>query len=418
MKLKQLLLLIAVLLISCFLSFSLFGQAPTAGLLCHFKFTGNMTNTGPASITAAGTGTSYTADKFGNANSALQLAGNTSSYVTFTDNGNLDFTGNFTVSFLFYFTGTSASGMIDNCLNYNGWGVWCWNVNGPWNIQFNFRNGSVGSTLTQFNANTWYHVTAVRNSGTISVYLNGALKQTATEGTQTPSYPIEPIAGAMAFASMTPPRYNPYAGKMDEIRIYNRALTATEIAQLASFTLPLQLGDLTALKKPTGIQLNWETFSEQNTSHFEIERSLDGTSFTPIGNINAAGNSSSTRSYTYTDIQAPAKTIFYRLKMVDLDRTYKYSPVIAIKNSSALVTLELFPNPATDVIRVQIPSDRKEKTSIRITDASGKQVHTESLQLNEGTNAISIPISHLPTGTYYLIVETESGKQSRSFIKM
>lgn len=417
MKLRQVLLFIIILLTSCFLSFSLFAQAPTAGLLCHFKFGNDMINSGPASITAAGTGTSFTTDKFGNANSALQLAGNTNSYVTFTDNGNLDFTGNFTASFLFYFTGTANSGMLDNCLNYNGWGVWCWNVNGPWNIQFNFRNGSVGSTLTQFNANTWYHVTAVRNSGTISVYLNGALKQSATEGTQTPSYPIAPIAGAMAFAAMTPPRYNPYAGKMDEIRIYNRALTTTEIAQLASFTLPLQMGEFTAVKQSAGIKLNWHTFSEQNTSHFDIERSIDGNNYTVIGNVNAAGNSTSTQYYSYTDLQAPAKTVFYRLRMVDLDGTYRYSQVVAIKNNTNLIAMTLFPSPATDVIQLQIPSERKEMAKLMIVDAAGKQVHTQSLQLNEGTNAVSIPVSHLPAGTYYLITETESGKQSGSFIK-
>ncbi|NOT50313.1 MAG: T9SS type A sorting domain-containing protein [Chitinophagaceae bacterium] len=422
MKLKQLLLFIVILLASCFLSFSIFAQPTTAGMLAHFRFNGNTTNSGTATVSATTVSTSYTTDPQGNANSAVQFAGNLNSYVDFVDNGNLDFTGtnNFTVAFSFFFNGSSTSGLVDNCLNYGGWGVWLWStVAGTWNLQFNYKNNSVGSAAaTNFIPNRWNHVTAVRNNGTISLYVNGAFRLSAAEGTTTPTYPINMQAGAMCYGSFTPPRYNPFGGKIEELRVYNRALSGAEIAILAPWSLPLQLGDFTALKKPTGIQLNWKTISEQNTSHFEVERSLDGSNYTTIGSVTAAGNSSSDQYYIYTDMQAPAKTVFYRLKMVDLDRKFTYSPVIAVKNNSSLLTLDLFPNPASDVLQVQIPSERKEATKINIIDATGKQIHVQSIQLNEGTNAISIPVNHLLKGTYYLVVESEDGRQSRSFIKM
>jgi hypothetical protein len=413
MKLKKLLLLFVLLVTSCLLSFSIFGQAPAAGLVAYFPLNGNTTNSGSATITAVTTGTSYTTNKFGQANAAMQFAGSTSSYLAFIDNGNLDFTGNFTVSFLFYFTGTANAGMIDNCLNYNGWGVWCWNVNGPWNIQFNFRNGSVGSTLTQFTANTWHHVTAVRNNGTLSIYLNGALKQSATEGTQTPSYPIAPIAGAMGYT----PNYNPYAGRMDEIRIYNRALTVSEIMQLASFTLPVKMGEFTASKQGTGTKLNWETITETNTSHFEIEKSTDGTNFSKIGNVTAKGNSTDKTNYSYLDMSASSAVVYYRLKMVDLDGTATYSRVIILKNDVSLVSLSLFPNPAQDVLQVQLPSGKKQITQIAITDAAGKTVYAKAIHLSQGQNAISIPIQHLAPGTYHLISTTGEERQAKTFIK-
>ena len=103
--------------------------------------------------------------------------------------------------------------------------------------------------------------------------------------------------------------------------------------------------------------------------------------------------------------------------MVDIDNSFTYSQVIAIKNSSQLVSLELFPNPASDLIQVQVPCTQSGEANIRITDASGKQVYVKSFQLNGGVNALSIPVAGLPGGIYYLSKESKDGKQVISFVK-
>ena len=419
MKLKQLLLLFFLLITSCLLSFSLFAQT-TAGLLAHFKLDGNTTNTGPANVTASAISTTYTTNNAGGANKALQFGGSLTSYIDFTDNSNLDFTGtqNFTISFSFYFNGSTTSGLLDNCLNYGGWGVWLWStVAGTWNLQFNYKNNSVGSAAaTAFTIGTWHYVAAVRNNGTISLYIDGVFRLSAAEGTTAPTYPINMIAGAMAYGSFSPPRYNAFGGKIDEIRVYNRALSAAEIVTLTPFSLPSKLGDLTAAKKTSGIQLNWETFTEQNTSRFEIERSADGTHFNSIGNVAAAGNSADKKYYSFTDNLPSGGTNFYRLKLVDTDGALTYSKVVAVKNHN-LLTLQVFPNPVSDVLQVQFPLSKKEAVQINITDAAGKTVYTKQLQLNEGNNAVSIPVHHLPKGMYYLVVDGSSGRQSKTFIR-
>ena len=420
MKLKQLLLLFVLLITSCLLSFSLLAQT-TVGMLAHFKFDGSVTNLGSATVTGTATNTSYTTNNAGGTNKALQFGGNLNSLVDFTDNGNLDFSGttNFTISFSFFFNGSVTSGLVDNCLNYGGWGVWLWStVSGVWNLQFNYKNNSVGSAAaTNFTIGTWHHVAAVRNNGTISLYIDGVLRLSATEGTMTPSYPINMIAGAMAYGGYSPPRYNPFGGKIDELRIYNRALSAAEIITLTPFSLPSKLGDFTAAKQLSGIKLNWETLSEQNTSHFEVERSSDGTSFTSIGRVNASGNAADRQYYSYTDNQPVPGTNFYRLKLVDIDGALTYSRVIAVKNDKSLITLQLFPNPVSDVLQVQIPSAQKETVTIMITDAGGKTVYSTMQQLTEGNNAASIPVQHLSKGSYLLIINSREEKQTKFFIK-
>ncbi|MEQ1678237.1 MAG: LamG-like jellyroll fold domain-containing protein, partial [Chitinophagaceae bacterium] len=298
-------------------------------------------------------------------------------------------------------------------------GVWLWStVAGTWNLQFNYKNNSVGSAAaTAFVINKWHHVAAVRNNGTISLSIDGAFRLSSTEGTTAPTYPINMIAGAMAYGGFTPPRYNPFGGKIDEIRVYNRALTVSEIAVLTPYSLPLKLGDFTAAGKPAGIQLNWETITEQNTSHFEIEKSTDGINFSYLGRVTAAGNSTDKRTYSFTDVNPAPGTNFYRLKMADLDGTFTMSRVIAVKNGSNLVTMELFPNPASDVLQVQLPSAKKETVTLSITDGMGRNIYTRSVQLNEGNNAVSIPVLQLTRGMYYLVLDNKEGRQSRSFVK-
>ncbi len=420
MKFKQLLLLAVLLITSCLLSFSLFAQPTTVGMLAHFKLDGSATNLGPANITCTPVGTSFTTNNANVANKAIQFAGNVNSYVDFIDNGNLDFTGttNFTISFSFFFNGTSNGGLIDNCLNYGGWGVWFWQqVTGTWNIQFNYKNSSVGSAAaTAFTLNRWHHVAAVRNNGILSLYVDGVFRLSAAEGTMTPTYPLNTIAGAFSFSGYSPPRYNPLNGKMDEIRLYNRALSAVEIANLVGYSLPLKMGDFTATKKTSGIQLNWETITEQNTSHFEIEKSTDGNNFSNIGQVNAAGNSTDKLTYAFLDAAPGNRTNFYRLKMADIDGAFTYSRIIAVKNTNS-VGIELFPNPVNDVLQVQLASDKKEIATVTITDATGKNIYSKQTTLNEGNNAMSIPVWQLSKGLYHISISTDSNRQTSQFIK-
>lgn len=421
MNFRQIILVMILVLTSCFLCFSLFGQPTTTGMLAYFPLNGNTNKTGPANVSVTTVNTTYTTNNANVANNAVQFGGNLNSILDFTDNGNFDFTGttNFTISFSFFFNGSSTSGLLDNCLNYGGWGIWLWStVSGTWNLQFNYKNNSVGSAAaTAFTRGVWHHVAAVRNNGTISLYIDGVFRLSAPEGTMAQSYPINMIAGAMGYGSFSPPRYNPFGGKIDEIRIYNRALSAAEIGILAPFSLPLKLGQFNAVKKATGTELSWETLFELNTSHFDIEKSTDGSNWNSIGRVAAAGNAADKRSYTYFDASQNNGTVFYRLKMVDTDGTFTYSHVVAIKNETKLMTLQLFPNPVTDVLQIQIPSSGKQKGNLIVLDASGKTMLQKEIQLAEGNNATSIPVSHLPAGVYLLYVENETGRLTQRFIK-
>ena len=397
----------------------------TVGLIGYWPFSGNYTNTGSAPATASGVNTSFTTG-FGNVpNAAVQFQGNTGSYINFIDNGNFDFAGtnNFTVAFSFFFNGSSTSGLVDNCLNYGGWGIWLWStVSGIWNLQFNYKNNSVGSAAaTNFPIGTWHHATAVRNNGTISLYVDGIFRLSATEGTTAPTYPINMQAGAMCYGSFTPPRYNPFGGKIDELRIYNRALTAAEILILAGVTLPVKLTSFTGVNKNNIITLNWQTQYEQNSSYYSIQRSVDGVNFTNIITIPAKGNSSLPTNYQFTDNTAKdlanVKTVFYRLQMVDIDASKEHSGTVTVKLNTDKKELTVLQNPTGNDLRIQFSSSTKEIAHIIITDNSGRQLLTKQIQLNIGTVSTVIPVNVLAAGNYYITVTSTQGKQTKAFLK-
>jgi len=396
---------------------------PASGLIGYFNFNGSAVNSGSAGVTANPVGTSYTTNATNTPNKAILFGGTLSSYVDFADNGSMDFTGtnNFTVAFSFYFNGTSTGGLIDNCLNYGGWGVWLWStVAGTWNIQFNYKNNSVGSAAaTAFTKGAWHHVAAVRNNGTLSVYIDGVFRASAPEGTTAPSYPLNMIAGAFSYGGYTPPRYNPLNGKIDEITVYNRALSAAEVSTLSAFTLPLELVEFNGRTAGNGAVLNWKTTGEQNTESFDIERSTDGRSFTAVGNV-AAVNRSGDHNYTYSDNTISllgTQVVYYRLKQKDTDGRFAYSRIINLRLDNSKNTVLFYPNPVIHDANLSITVLKPEIVYGKIIDQAGRVVKQQQWSVSAGTTSFSIDLNLLAKGTYFLELKGVTIHERKQFVK-
>jgi hypothetical protein len=177
-------------------------------------------------------------------------------------------------------------------------------------------------------------------------------------------------------------------------------------------TLPLKLLDFSLQLANNKVQLNWITASEENTSHFEIEKSSDGRGFSKIGDVQAT-NRLSTNKYSFTDPEAFNNLAFYRLKMKDVDGKFNYSRTLSIR--SGVKGLQLYPNPAKDVLHLQI-SGAAETVQLQIIDAAGRIIKQQ--QWKTGTaSSITIDIGSLPKGKYFLAVQREFTKELNSFIK-
>ena len=176
-------------------------------------------------------------------------------------------------------------------------------------------------------------------------------------------------------------------------------------------TVPIELISFKGWNKGSINELEWSTASESNSDYFLVEKSLDGASFTAFAQIPAAGNSHTTKQYHAID-QNPAKGInYYRLKQVDFNRTFKYSPVISVINGAAgFYIRNIYPNPAEDEITVSTTSNTEGAMQILLYDYTGRELKRITDRIKPGDSSFDIDVSTLSAGWYMLRIMSPDGK--------
>jgi hypothetical protein len=147
--------------------------------------------------------------------------------------------------------------------------------------------------------------------------------------------------------------------------------------------------------------LNWKTVDEDNVHYFSIEKSNDGNSFKEFGKINA-NNSNSISNYNYKDIEVYGINNFYRLKIIDVDGSFKYSKIVLLKRADNTI-VTIWPNPFLEKINVNFKATKTGNLEIKITDLSGRMIKHENYNVLKGNNQLSIAMeSTIPSGVYLL----------------
>jgi Secretion system C-terminal sorting domain len=162
-------------------------------------------------------------------------------------------------------------------------------------------------------------------------------------------------------------------------------------AGLGSTILPVEIISFRAVEQNNKVILNWATASESNNSYFEIERSINGNQYQPIGRVAGIGTTSQTTHYSFTDFAPFITTNYYRLKQMDIDGRYKYSAILAIRFDKKLKkNVTISPNPVSDKINIRISSDAATNGGIRVINASGQTIYQQSERLVIGENLFTI----------------------------
>lgn len=162
------------------------------------------------------------------------------------------------------------------------------------------------------------------------------------------------------------------------------------IATAVPGTMPLTLLDFTAGEDNEKIELRWVTASEINVDRFEIEKSKDGAAFQKIGTLTARGNNSlSNTHYIYSDVQPTLKAQYYRIKMVDFDGQYTYSPTQRVNAAAGSGNAFLYPNPVKgNTITVHSIASLSAPLSYQIIDNLGQVI--QAALLNSGAQKVTI----------------------------
>ncbi|HMN04356.1 MAG TPA: hypothetical protein PKD45_01410 [Flavobacteriales bacterium] len=184
-------------------------------------------------------------------------------------------------------------------------------------------------------------------------------------------------------------------------------------------TLPVELLTLEARPRRPEAEVLWATTTEQGTSHFIVERSLDNEHFTPIGTMPAAGNSVFRTDYLFVDHKPYRGINYYRLQQVDLDgattRTHVVTAILADNDHRPTV----FPNPAKDVVNVSLNAPSDGIVTILLQDALGRVIASHQTAGKRGDQILEVPVDRLAKGWYNLRLMLPDGStlQSEGFLK-
>jgi ELWxxDGT repeat protein len=186
--------------------------------------------------------------------------------------------------------------------------------------------------------------------------------------------------------------------------------------------LPLQFLQFAAAEAKEGVQLNWTTSNERNTKNFEVQRSVDGSQFVNISTVTAAGQTSASKDYTWLDKEAYSQktsALYYRLRQVDNNGAYNYSKIAIIQLAAKpVVGLQISPNPATSVTRLNFTATMGSTAQLRIFNSNGQIVKSISTRLTAGNNQQVISLDGLAPGVYQAeLITPGKAAQTVKFIK-
>ncbi|WBO82770.1 T9SS type A sorting domain-containing protein [Hymenobacter yonginensis] len=176
--------------------------------------------------------------------------------------------------------------------------------------------------------------------------------------------------------------------------------------------LPVELKSFTAQLRNGQVNLNWVTASERNNQGFEVQRSQDGREFSTILFKKGNGTTSARSTYDAVDARPLAGLSYYRLKQIDTDGKFSYSPVVTVKNAG-LTEASFYPNPTSGKLTVALPqATTAEGLRVRIADLTGRVLREQSLPVTG-----ELDLTSMPAGTYMVTVGTGDQQVTRKVVK-
>ncbi len=181
---------------------------------------------------------------------------------------------------------------------------------------------------------------------------------------------------------------------------------------------PAQFTKLEAYRSNNTVQLQWGTVTEQNASHFEIERSADGVEFnTVIGKVAAKGNSNELQQYSLVDLSPLPTWNYYRVKEYDVDGKMIVSNIARVVMTQPGKPIVLYPNPVRSNVTVEYSSTKLMPVEIQNFDSKGSKVGNWEFTATSGLNRFNLPVRILGPGQYTLQLISSEGVVNTKFVK-
>lgn len=171
--------------------------------------------------------------------------------------------------------------------------------------------------------------------------------------------------------------------------------TTTSAVRVSDVNLPVTLISFKAGKdkdNPGAAFLSWSTSAETNSDYFQVQRSGDGKAWSQIGIVASHGESSSLKSYSFSDTQPLDGQNIYRLRMVDKDLNFAYSRLQSLFFEGE--ALYVYPNPVDETLLLKGGPEKYSQVSI--LDMSGRTVYNQS----PVSSPVKVNVKGLEQGKY------------------
>lgn len=166
--------------------------------------------------------------------------------------------------------------------------------------------------------------------------------------------------------------------------------------------MPVTLLDFNAALQHGNIRTNWCVSAEVNTRQYEVQHSINGITFSKIGVVNpVASGAGENRNYSFVHLKPPAGKNYYRLKIIDNDGAYKYSPIRLVTVANGL-TINVYPNPVKDILNISVSRQDGKSSEVRLVNAYGQQLWKQEV---DGT--VQVDMRTWAAGTY--VVQVNEG---------
>lgn len=288
-------------------------------------------------------------------------------------------------------------------------------------VNYYTNNGTVyaamsGSTNQNIPPDSWHYISVVYTQDSSLIYRNGVAIAQMAHNIELATTGTNLLLGKVLTTSQ-----NPFQGNIDEIRVYNGALSASEIAAQYGVeqALPTKLNNFNASVNNQTALLKWSSSNEINTSHFDVEYSTNGKEFERVTTVKAKGNSSDLQHYDASHFIGNQPLNFYRLKMIDKDGLFTYSNILKLENKATRndFSFTAMPSIGNGKLNANLSSKKQEIVTLQVINLNGVIVYTEKLNVAKGTNSFLVDISNQPKGMYLLKVNSEQGFTMQKIIK-
>jgi hypothetical protein len=206
---------------------------------------------------------------------------------------------------------------------------------------------------------------------------------------------------------------------------YGTLSYGSDPARICGSVIPVELLSLSAYHINGSVTVLWRTASETNCAGYEVQRSPDQALWHPAGYVPGHGTTAQEFAYSYVDDLPPGiattQTLFYRLRQIDYDGNFAYSPVVEVSIGAVPQTLALnaaYPNPASDRISVRYTLPDAGTARIAVYAMTGQEILSiEGGELSgAGEHFLSMNTSSLAPGAYFIELLSGGTRLVRPFV--